>query len=211
MCLQTHDKQTGASPGAAANCSVRHGTCFRRRLTAHHASAAPYSAAAELGVVSNTPLSCGFLSLYGAVFTAEQRQKLAKMQFFSNLRPLTFEQLTLLDGVLLGDARRTFRYIHHFMDALADTIAYLFVYLNVAGEPLEGATRDDDDCKALESVDSFLQVASPAELSALHAATQRAISRKSAATPPRYDWLACYDDLLEVLAEQGVTPKTRTA
>jgi len=31
--------------------SVRHGTCFRRRLSAHHAGAAPHSAVAELGVV----------------------------------------------------------------------------------------------------------------------------------------------------------------
>ena len=30
---------------------MRHGTCFRRRLSAHHAGAAPRSAAAELGVV----------------------------------------------------------------------------------------------------------------------------------------------------------------
>ena len=31
---------------------MRHGTCFRRRLSAHHAGAAPHSAVAELGVVS---------------------------------------------------------------------------------------------------------------------------------------------------------------
>jgi hypothetical protein len=31
--------------------SVRHGTCFRRRLSAHHAGAAPHSAVAELEVV----------------------------------------------------------------------------------------------------------------------------------------------------------------
>jgi len=31
---------------------VRHGTCFRRRLSTHHAGAAPHSAVAELGVVS---------------------------------------------------------------------------------------------------------------------------------------------------------------
>ena len=30
---------------------MRHGTCFRRRLSAHHAGAAPHSAVAELGVV----------------------------------------------------------------------------------------------------------------------------------------------------------------
>jgi len=30
---------------------VRHGTCFRRRLSARHAGAAPHSAVAELGVV----------------------------------------------------------------------------------------------------------------------------------------------------------------
>jgi len=31
---------------------VRHGTCFHRRLSTHHAGAAPHSAVAELGVVS---------------------------------------------------------------------------------------------------------------------------------------------------------------
>jgi hypothetical protein len=31
--------------------SVSHGTCFRRRLAAHRAGAAPHSAVAELGVV----------------------------------------------------------------------------------------------------------------------------------------------------------------
>jgi hypothetical protein len=36
---------------AAANRSVRHGNCFRRRLSTHHAGAAPHSAVAELGVV----------------------------------------------------------------------------------------------------------------------------------------------------------------
>ena len=36
---------------AAANRSVRHGTCFHRRLPAHYAGAAPDSAVAELGVV----------------------------------------------------------------------------------------------------------------------------------------------------------------
>jgi hypothetical protein len=36
---------------ATPNRSVRHGTCFRRRLSAHHAGAAPPSAVAELGVV----------------------------------------------------------------------------------------------------------------------------------------------------------------
>ena len=30
---------------------MRHGTCFHRRLSAHHAGAAPHSAVAELGVV----------------------------------------------------------------------------------------------------------------------------------------------------------------
>ena len=30
---------------------MRHGTCFRRRLSTHHAGAAPHSAVAELGVV----------------------------------------------------------------------------------------------------------------------------------------------------------------
>ena len=30
---------------------MRHGTCFRRHLSAHHAGAAPHSAVAELGVV----------------------------------------------------------------------------------------------------------------------------------------------------------------
>ncbi|MCX6980363.1 MAG: hypothetical protein NTV08_06375 [Verrucomicrobia bacterium] len=35
----------------ASNRSVRHGTCFRRRLSAHRAGAAPHSAVAELGVV----------------------------------------------------------------------------------------------------------------------------------------------------------------
>ena len=35
----------------SANRSARHGTCFRRRLSAHHAGAAPHSAVAELGVV----------------------------------------------------------------------------------------------------------------------------------------------------------------
>jgi hypothetical protein len=36
---------------AAANRSVRHGTCFHRRLSTRHAGAAPHSAVAELGVV----------------------------------------------------------------------------------------------------------------------------------------------------------------
>lgn len=34
--------------------SVRHGTCFRRRLATHHAGAAPHSAVAELGVVGRS-------------------------------------------------------------------------------------------------------------------------------------------------------------
>jgi hypothetical protein len=38
-------------PFMASNSSVRHGTCFRRHLSAHHAGAAPHSAVAELGVV----------------------------------------------------------------------------------------------------------------------------------------------------------------
>jgi len=38
-------------PCAAANRSVRHGTCYRRHLSARHAGAAPHSAAAELEVV----------------------------------------------------------------------------------------------------------------------------------------------------------------
>ena len=41
-----------ANNGAAENCSARHGSCFRRRLSAHHAAPAPPSAVAELGVVS---------------------------------------------------------------------------------------------------------------------------------------------------------------
>ncbi len=32
---------------------MRHGNCFRRRLSAHHADAAPHSAVAELGVVAH--------------------------------------------------------------------------------------------------------------------------------------------------------------
>src|SRR5436190_2968318 len=45
------DSNYDAYPDASANRSVRHGTCFRRRLSAHHAGAAPHSAVAELGVV----------------------------------------------------------------------------------------------------------------------------------------------------------------
>ncbi len=36
---------------AAANNSVRHGTCFRRELSTYHAGAAPHFAVAEHGVV----------------------------------------------------------------------------------------------------------------------------------------------------------------
>ena len=38
-------------PFMASNSSVRHGTCFHRRHSAHRAGAAPHSAVAELGVV----------------------------------------------------------------------------------------------------------------------------------------------------------------
>ena len=48
---KNHASSLGSEPDAAANRSVRHGTCFRRRLSAHHAGAAPHSAVAELGVV----------------------------------------------------------------------------------------------------------------------------------------------------------------
>jgi len=41
---------------------VRHGTCFRRRLSAHHAGAAPHSAVAELEVVGFCVF--GFLASY---------------------------------------------------------------------------------------------------------------------------------------------------
>ena len=37
---------------------MRHGTCFRRRLSAHHAGAAPLSAVAELGVVRRRYARC---------------------------------------------------------------------------------------------------------------------------------------------------------
>ena len=42
---------------ALQNGSVRHGTCFRRRLSAHHAATAPPSAVAELGVVRRSRTS----------------------------------------------------------------------------------------------------------------------------------------------------------
>ena len=41
----------------SANSSVRHGTCFHRRFSAHHAGAAPHSAVAELGAVRRIPPS----------------------------------------------------------------------------------------------------------------------------------------------------------
>jgi len=41
----------------SANRSVRHGTCFRSRLSAHHAGAAPHSAIAELGGVRRVTAS----------------------------------------------------------------------------------------------------------------------------------------------------------
>ena len=37
---------------------MRHGTCFRRRLSTHHAGAAPHSAVAELGVVRRRYALC---------------------------------------------------------------------------------------------------------------------------------------------------------
>ena len=37
---------------------MRHGTCFHRRLSAHHAGAAPHSAVAELGVVRRRYTRC---------------------------------------------------------------------------------------------------------------------------------------------------------
>jgi hypothetical protein len=42
---------------ATPNRSVRHGTCFRRRLSARHAGAAPHSAVAELGVAATSHIS----------------------------------------------------------------------------------------------------------------------------------------------------------
>ena len=44
---------------------MRHGTCFRRRLSAHHAATAPRSAVAELGVVSR----CSHTFLLHGVFS----------------------------------------------------------------------------------------------------------------------------------------------
>ena len=44
---------TGTMRCSASNCSARHGTCFRRRLSAHRAGAAPHSAVAELGVAAS--------------------------------------------------------------------------------------------------------------------------------------------------------------
>ena len=46
----------------SANRSVRHGTCFHRRLSAHHAGAAPATPVAELGVVRRFCASRGILA-----------------------------------------------------------------------------------------------------------------------------------------------------
>ena len=58
--IQHHpsDRMTATPNPYQANRSVRHGTCFHRRLSAHHAGAAPHSAVAELGVVRPPPKAC---------------------------------------------------------------------------------------------------------------------------------------------------------
>ena len=43
---------------------MRHGTCFRRRLSTHHAGAAPHSAVAELGVVRRFDASMKIVGTY---------------------------------------------------------------------------------------------------------------------------------------------------
>jgi hypothetical protein len=102
------------------------------------------------------------------------------------------------------------------METLADTIIYLVAYLNLAGlDPDDGHTLDcnraDDDAKALESVYAMIDSASPVEQQALKAAAERAIAQENASGGPRFDWLACYEDILADLNERAGSPDSGPA
>ena len=99
------------------------------------------------------------------------------------------------------------------METLADTIVYMIAYLNLAGkDPDDGhildCNRADDDCKALESAAAMLDFASATEHAALRAALERAIAQETSAAGGRYDWLACYEDMLTDLKERGASEET---
>jgi deoxycytidylate deaminase len=72
------------------------------------------------------------------------------------------------------------------MDTLADALIYAIAYLNVAhGED----DRQDDDCRALESIMATLTQCAIAEQQALVAAVNRAIAVENAVEYPNHQLL----------------------
>jgi len=85
---------------------VRHGTCFHRRLSTHHAGAAPHSAVAELGVVRRfctrpvNEAQVPTAEAYRAAFLAleprmtETRRKLLQAHYHSPHHEATMTQIS---------------------------------------------------------------------------------------------------------------------
>ena len=92
------------------------------------------------------------------------------------------------------------------MNALADALIYALAYLNVAPG---NDDRQDDDCRAMESIIDTLSRSSVPEQQALVDAATRAISAESAAEPPNYLLISTYGDILDDLHEHF--PNTRDA
>ena len=96
---------------------MRHGTCFRRRLSAHHAGAAPHSAVAELVVVRRRYARCVQRSLspsfpftdaviYLSGFSFTQRESVPGTPSLSVSRS-PFVSQSITHAVFSGVARRS--------------------------------------------------------------------------------------------------------
>lgn len=90
------------------------------------------------------------------------------------------------------------------MDALADALIYALAYLNIAPGDDD---RQDNDCRAMESMIDMLERSSEAEQQALVSAAVRAIARESAIEPPNHLLISAYRDILDDLHDRF--PNTR--
>lgn len=85
------------------------------------------------------------------------------------------------------------------MNTLADALIYALAYLNVAHGDDD---RQDDDCRAFESVIDTLTRSSAAEQQALVDAAARAIAAESSAEPQNHLLISTYRDILDDLQER---------